>query len=486
MSFIDDVAPEDEASSYSEYDSQNDILYCYNSDDSLKWIEYYDYNDQGQCIFVKHTLPSGSVLWSYLYEWSGSNLVKEAYFDSQNTLSWFNTITYSGNNPVLKTKYNSGSTLLDFQTWTYSASNKILSTGSYNSSSTLQWAYKYEYDGSDNRTKLSSYGSNSQESASIENEYDGSNRITKATGSGTSISSDSFDAPCKFPSFYSYGGVNKESRNQASLTLPQTPSSPGSPSMNLIDNSLSYAWMSLWFYDAYGYTSATLNSVYLPVELVRVAPEYLNDHPLKTNLTYGNNRLIQNTTSWNNQTVLDMLFSYDSSGYLTKLDTSGRSLYIPLSYQIGYTPKNGFEVPGEIGIYNESTLLQSFVYVYDEPSVSSADEYAKGVSHILHYDGDGQLVGTYTFSYSDPILTISVTDSSANYTGKFEIAYDVDNNIASFTSFNKDGGKEWDYQFDYEGNNRISQAINDENNLPDEGDFFSVESMFVDLNRFFP
>ncbi|MDA3956932.1 hypothetical protein, partial [Oceanispirochaeta sp.] len=84
------------SSSYTKYDSEGDIKYCYDSEDELLWYEYYDFNDQNQCIFLKHCLPSGAVVWSYVYSWTGSNLTGEAYFGSSNTLSWFNNYNYSG------------------------------------------------------------------------------------------------------------------------------------------------------------------------------------------------------------------------------------------------------------------------------------------------------------------------------------------------------------------------------------------------------
>jgi len=58
--------------------------------------------------------------------------------------------------------------------------------------------------------------------------------------------------------------------------------------------------------------------------------------------------------------------------------------------------------------------------------------------------------------------------------------------MTSFRSYDEDDNAVWDYQFRYEGDSRVSEAVHDENNLPDAGDFFSVESLFVDLGRFFP
>lgn len=485
MEFLDEDSPADSASSYTRYDSEGDILYCYDSEDNLKWIEYYDYNSQGQCIFIKHTLPSGTVLWSYVYEWTGSDLVTEAYYDSGNKLSWFSGYSYSGGSPVMRSKYNGSSALQSFQTWTYNGTDKVLTTGSYSSSSALQWAYKHEYDGSGNTALTSIYGSDSLRDAYIDYDYDGSSRMIRATAYGSATASGNYEAPCEIPGFPTYGGVNTSSRNDTGISVPGKPTAPSTPVLSLTDSPVSYAWMSLWFFDSYGYTSATLNSSYLPITLVRSAPDYLKGHPLEADLSYDSSqRLTRKTTMWNGETVLDLVFGYDGDGYLNSLDTRGRSLYIPLRYTIGYTPINDYKVPEELKIYNESTLLQKFVYAYSAPP-GSAKEYAKGISTITHYDGDNVLVGTYTFSYSDPILTINVTDSSTVYTGRFELTYDGDKN-ASFNSYDKDGNTVWNYQFRYEGDSRVSEAVHDENNLPDAGDFFSVESLFVDLGRFFP
>jgi len=484
LGFLEDDSSSPE-SSHTEYDSNSDILYSYDGDNNLEWMEYYDFNSLGQCVFVKHTLPSGSVLWSTVYEWSGTDLVTSAYYGSSNLLSWFKSYAYSAGHPVMEAKYNGTSSLQSFLTWTYNGSGSVLSTGSFNASSALQWAYTHSYDSSENRTRSTCYNSSSLRSAYIDYEYDGSRRVTRAAGYGSTSPADSFYAPCELPCFPAYGGVNTKSRNSAGLSVPSGPEAPAAPALSLSDSAVSHAWTGLWYYDAYGYTSAVLNASYLPVELERSAPDYLKGHPLTAELVYdGSSRLTKKTTRWNGETVLDLSFGYDGSGYLTSLNTSGRGLLIPLRYEISYTLASGFKVPGEIRIYNESTLLQKFVYSYG--AVSSADEYAKGISSISHTDGNGALVGTYTFTFADPDLTISVTDSASAYTGKFVLSYDGSGNAVSFVSYDKNGSSLWNYRFGYEGGTRVSEAVNDSNNHPDAGDFFSVESFFVDLGRFFP
>ncbi|MDA3956775.1 hypothetical protein, partial [Oceanispirochaeta sp.] len=131
--------------------------------------------------------------------------------------------------------------------------------------------------------------------------------------------------------------------------------------------------------------------------------------------------------------------------------------------------------------------LQYFNYAYTA-APSSADEYAKSISTISHYDGDDTYIGKYVFDTTNPLLTeIEVQDASDTPNGSFELVYDTDGRIASFSSFNSSGTKLWDYQFgyDYYGN-RVTETLQDKEDQPDVADFFSVESFFVDLNRYFP
>jgi len=491
MNFLEEEDTPKDSGGYSEYDPENDIKYYYNSSGDLQWYEYYDFNDQEQCVFVKHCLPSGTVLWSYVYAWSGSRLVTEAYFNSSNALTWYNSFRYEGENPVQQTSYDENSTVQWFMSWSYSGTGKALTAARYGSSGALEWAYQYGYDGSDTLILSSLYGSDYRRSAYITYEYDSSSRITKKTGWGATSSSDTFAAACSIPGFPSFGGKNTTSRNDAGLTAPTPPAAPSVPGLSLTDDNRSYSWMSVWMYDPFGYTSATLNADYLPVYMIRSAPDYLNGRPMEIDLTWENGRLTKKTTTYNGETVLNLDFTYNSGGYLTSLDTSGVSLYIPLRYEFTYQSRDGLsvEVPKSIRIYNENTLLQRFEYEYTGV-ITNPKDFAKNVSIINHYDGDGTFVGSYAFSYTDPVLTITVKDGSGTLTGRFELTYDTDGNTTSVKSYDASNNQVWDHQFDYAeyGSKvlRISETLLDENNHPEVADAFSVESFFEDLKRFLP
>ena len=492
LDFLNDSGEdENEAASYYEYDSENDIKYYYEGDGTLIWMEYYDFNADGQCIFIKHCLPSNSVLWSYVYGWSGNNLVMEAYFDSRNTLSWFNTNVYSGGNALQQNNYDENSRLKWFETWTYDGSSRALTSARYGETSSLEWAYRYEYDSAGNAALSSLYGTDSHRTAYIASSYDSSNRSIKNTGYGSTTSSDTFKSCFSAESFPAWGGVNTDSRNSAGLTAPAAPAAPSIPTLNLIDDSRDYSWMSLWVYDSFGYTMATLNSSYLPVYLKRSAPEQLNDLPIETVITYENSRVKSKTTTYNGETVLKLEFTYDSNSYLTSLNTTGDSLYIPLRYDFTYTSG----VPAGISIYNEDTLLQRFVYEYSvTPAVS--EEYARSIQTIHHYDGDNSYIGYYSFSYDEAgkKITIAVWDAKGTIdtsddweNGSFILQYDDDGHTASLGSYDSSGNRVWTFEYSYDDlGNRIGENRYNADNLPEVATSLDVESLFEDLRRFLP
>lgn len=487
LDFLDDESDENsDSSGYSEYDSANDIKYYYDGDDSLVWMEYYDFDSKNQCIFMKHCLPSGTVLYSYVYEWDDNgNLKNKAYFDGNHELSYYSITVFDSGKAINMFEYDENYSLQGIQTWTYDSNGNTETSAAYNESKSLTSAYQYEYNSEDKITLSSLYGSDSHRDAYIEYEYDGSSRITKKTGYGDCSSHNSFESFYSQTCFPAYGGVNTESRNNKGLTAPAAPAPPSVSALSLTDLSLDYTWMSLWIYDQYGYTKATLNSNALPVSISRVADDYLNGYPIEITLNYnGDNKLIRKTTDYKGETVLDLQFTYNSSNYLIKLESSGESLYIPLNYEFSY--ESG--IPESIRILNENNLLQRFEYHY-ESTPASAGEYAKSISNIEHYDGDDHYIGKYVFSYDSGKDEISIIarDTDDAKTGSFLLAYGSNGLISTLAGYDALDKKLWSWGYNYNDlDMRIGETRFDEDGLPEAVFSLDVESLFEDLSYFLP
>ncbi len=496
LSFLDDNENDEtsDCSSYSVYDNQTDTKFSYDGDDNLQWYETYDFNDDGQCIFIKHYSSTGTVLWSYLYDWYNGEVKTEAYYNGDNELSWYNEYSYNSGNLVLQSYYesiNGNNELTSFLSYEYSSTSQNTQTSMFDENESLEWAYKYSYD-SNNRLSLSTaYNSSEIRTAYIENEYDSSDRITEKTGYGATQNSDTFDTSLTGFDFPEYGEVNRENRNNDQLTIPTAPADPEVPLLNLTDTTaLAYEWMDLTIYTTAGYSFVSLNNNYMPVYIKTEAPEYLNDKPIEIELSYDGTRVDSKTTTYDNQEILKLEFDYDSSGYLSSLDTTGTSLLIPLRYEFTYDANN---IPESISIYNDTTMLQKFVYEYSgDTSSINLNDFAKSINKIHHYDGDNTQIGYYEFYYDnvDNELSITVKNPDDTSNGSFLLAYDTDGNTASFASFKADGSQIWKYEYGYKEFNgnfeRLSETCLGELNKPEVSSSFDIEMLFDDLRQYLP
>lgn len=489
LNFLDTDDDTEEKENYTVYDKQTDTKFSYNSKDNLLWSEVYDFNASGQCIFVRHLLPSGLVLWSKIYSWDGDNVEIEAYYDSNDQLTWYNQFIYNSNNKLIQqVNYEGASDLQWFNSFSYTGTGKELQTIRFNNSSSLEWAYQYTYDGSDRLLESSAYNTTTNRTAYIKHEWNSSDQPLKKTGYGTTQSADTFKTTCKDFSFPDYGGVNTSNRNIPVLTIPAVPTTPAVPAVTLTDIELPSEWMSLWQYDSFGYSKVTLNSDNLPVYIKRDAPDYLNDLPIEVELSYSENKVASKTTTYNNQKVLKLEFLYDPDGYPISIETTGTSLLIPLRYNLSYDTNH---FPESISIFNESAMLQKFVYVYsvDTGTIADLQDFAKlGEPTINHYDGDNTLIESFVFDYNDvDTITVTVNNALGDPNGSYQLTYDENDNVTSLSSYNSDKNQLWKYNYSYDDlNNRIAEMRLDENDIPEVAFSFDIETIFEDLKRFLP
>ncbi len=469
-----------------EYDDDNDIK-SYFEDDVLKWTEEYDFNSSNQCIFMAHKLTSGTTLWSYIYSWEGNNLKSRSYFDIDNTLSTLETYFYNENDKInLHANYDNSSALQSFKTYLYTDTDKINRTISYNNLSEIEWAYLNEYDTNDKVSRSSSYSDSGSRIAYIDYSYFNDDEY-KREGFGDTKTSDSFISNSKSFSFPAYGGVNITSRNINSLETPEIPTSPTAPSFNYTDDELDYTWMKLWEEDDWGSSYVILNSNYLPTNMERTVPEYLDETPIKIDISYTGTRVDSKKTSYNGDDLLLLEFEYNEDNYPITIKTSGELLYIPLNYHFTYSESG---IPTEFAVYNQDTMLQKFVYTYtSDTSEISIENFSSSISTITHYDGDDKLVGTYVFTYDseDNQITIDTLDPDGIDTGEIVILFNDDGNTTSLKSYSACGEKVWDYSYSYdEYQNRVSELNFNEDDVPEVISSFDIETLFDDIKRYLP
>jgi hypothetical protein len=491
LDFLSDSDDEDSTSvetyTYSA-DTALGTYSCYDSDGSLYWTEYYDFDQDvesatyGKCTFIQRELASGTVLWSKAYEWKGDNLVGEAYYDENGTLDYFNYTVWDGDNASQYLTYDSDSNLESGETWTYDSDENITLAAGFDEDGDQEWAYSYEYtDG--NLTTLSYYDAMGDRAAIIASEYDDSDQITLETGYGDCTSESSFSSSYSGVSFsLDYDSSNETVYNTDNLTFPEenTYTLPTLTSSTSVVDDLDYAWLSVWYYDDYGYTSATLNESYYPISLSRYAPDYL-DGLIEIDMEYSTiadvPQLISKEITYDGDSVLVLDFDYDDEGHLTDLSTSGEALTLDLDYAVTYYDSG---VPESLSIATSGVTLQTLTFSYGELTVSDLtfDSYLESIATLYQYDGDGEPVGSYDFSFgtadsSDGTydLTLTVYDaegtedtSDDTENGSIVLAYDSDDLIASLTSYDSEGTTYWSYEYSY------SDLVEDVTSAADEAE----------------
>lgn len=501
----DDVPP-----NYSIWDSETDTKSYYDGQtDTLLWNEVYDYDSSGQCIFRQKSLPNGTVLDSSVYVWQNGKVLMEAFFNLNDELVWYSHYLYNSDKIIQRTEYNGSNEVQNTRTNTYDSEGRLELTARYYSNDSQHWAYGYVYEGTtDTKTKITKYEGGAR-TAYIDIEYDSSDRVIKKTGYGDARRNDSFTSHISAPGFRETGGVNTENRNTASLTAPSEPTVP-SPDITPTEDAVTYSWMSLWAYSAYGTAYTELNSIYLPTYLsldvdIENPPIDIEipDETLEVEIAYSDQTVTidtvevplvdSKTTYYDGIEILTLDFTYDANGYPTSLDTSGASLFIPLTYDFAYDTNN---IPEGITVSSGTTTLRRLEYEYaDINAINSPEEFADSVHYIYDFDGDDVLQQTFEFTYSALTLRIDVLDpngtpadtSDDTSNGYFELAYDTDGNIASFASYNASNVLQWKYEYGYDDlMNQISQVKINADDLPEVVNTFDIETMFLELKRYLP
>ena len=403
----------DEALTVYEDDSE-DLVLTWNANKTLLtatdpetgdvvWYETWEYETDSSSnpILVRRYSPEDRLKWSKIYSWSNGLKIQEVCYDASDQLLWYSVFSYDSNGDILtECNYDESSILQWFSVWGYSGDLKIYNAR-YNSASVMTNAYTWEYDGSNRLVKEMRY-----------------------TGSA--------------------------SRNSAGLTFPDPAEPPVIPAFSL--SGMSIVDWTLFTYDSYGFFSIKFDSSNYPLELYRedsrmsravtAEIEYYSGHVPKSKVI-----------KLGNETALSIDLAYNSGGYLSRIDTEGSALLLPLSYAIDYKSDNSPEV---VSVYQSDVKLMYFVYD-SEPSGSLAAhpldpvDFTGSIHSITQYDGDDVKLGSYEFTTEVAENRIKIQallpDNTPN--GHFYANLNGNDEIASFESWSAGGVLQWHYEYDY-------------------------------------
>jgi hypothetical protein len=371
------------------------------------WYETWEYDvDSSNPILVQRYSPEGRLKWSTLYKWSDGLKIQEVCYDSANNLLWHSFFTYNSDGLMLcECNYDSDNSLQWFNVWEYSGELKI-NQGRYDGRSVMTNAFTWEYNGDGEWIKETSYSGNSSRSIA---------------------------------------------RNSAGLAYPVAGTVPVLPSFSLAGMTMSNWRMKT--IDTNGSFIMSFDSENYPTELFRTDSRLTRDVTVKIDY-YSGHIPKSKLTKYGNDEVLYLELSYNSYGYLSEINTSGKALIIPLRYTIDY---NADLSPERVSVYQADTKLMYFVYESapktDLTAVHPLDpvNFTGQIHTITQYDGGDVKLGSYEFT-TDIVLNqikIQAKKADGSENGHFIAALDTDDEITSFEAWSDDGVMLWHYNYDY-------------------------------------
>ncbi|MBI9109514.1 MAG: hypothetical protein JEZ04_22415 [Spirochaetales bacterium] len=368
--------------------------------EEVLWYETWEYDDNDDPVLVRRYSPEDRLKWSKLYKWNSGLKIEEVCYDSSNNLLWYSVFIYN-------------------------SSGLIAAECNYDNANLIQWFDVYEYSGELNINRAR-YNSNSEMTSGFVWEFDTSDRKIKETH---------------------YAG--NSSRNSAGLSYPDSGATPAFPSFSL--TGLSVVDWTMWTYDSNGFFKMKFDNENYPLEV------YREDSRLTRNLTveieyYSGHIPKSKLTRYGSDDVLFLELSYNSSGYLSEINTSGKGLLLPLRYTIEY--KSDLSL-NRISVYQGNTKLMYFTYdsvVNTDLTVHPLDPVGFTGSNytITQYDGDDNRLGSYVFSMVD-LVTLKIQALTADGTpnGHYLAHMDTEDEVASFECFSKDSVRQWHYNYNY-------------------------------------
>ncbi len=450
-------------------DDRKSALDC---EENLLWWEKYVFNADENRTGVQRYLPKGetnnygddSIQWTKLFDWDREYVSLEAYFlptsttppQNDHELQWYSRFSYDiSGNLLMKANYDARGQFQWFEAREYSDTGQVVNKARYTeagpSSAEGEWFYTFEFDDQDRETLQKKYLPGDLTTPTVTIPEAVSPQLQQG-------SAHAFDIPLP---------------TSESLTpLPDTPSF-GSPETQ----GWALTWTKKTWHRENGQFSMKYDTGNKPLELELSSEELEGE--IKIALAYDEkDRPKSKITTYQGTEVLNLGFDYTSAGLVEKVTTSGASLLVPLDYEITYDENN---LPTRIDINKDDTTLQYFEYTYQSTDTDGGptivDQYLDPLSFggkvasITQYDGDGNQIGIYSFTYDDINEEIRIEaqeydNESDTYLSKgyFLIKLGEENGPADgkpvvFSSYNKDDERVWYYEYEYdEEGNRIKEA----------------------------
>lgn len=439
---------------------------------TLLWWEDYAYNDAGAQIATRRHRPDDTIRWTRLFDYEDEQETLEAYYlpdGEAHLLQWQTVRSYEGEAVAMEATYDGTGALQWFEAHEYSPEGLETYHGRFGGGvATPLWLYAYFYDGENRIEKEEAYTSVA-ETAEV------------GAGSASALSSEPDLRLSASQEAYAFG-----------LSLPEPTTLPEDPDLEATTEEMELSWTQKWWYQERGWFSMKYDQELRPL-LLTIEDEALSKQ-LTVSVSYNEENLpTRKVTSYGDDEVLALGFEYNENALIERITSSGRSLLVPMDYEIAYNDEN---VPSAISIYQGDTLLQRLEYSYVEggarETVVEPDgsfdpiDFGGRIDSVTQYDGDDNRLGTYRFSYNVEEGEIRIdayeyepeTDGErAN--GHFLIELNAEGRTASFSSFSADNERLWHYSYEYdEAGNRIREARYDAEDLLSVVESFDIELLF--------
>ncbi len=479
---------------------------------TLQWYQLYTYDSQGRYASYGHYNPLGTLLYSHAYSYIGtsSEVLVDAVFDSNNSLTSFDVYTYDSKGNKVQDSYylvytdTTGQviSLQHFEVWQYDTSGGpsngvLLADALFNSSSIVTKASRYFYTDSSypvQTTQVLGYlvpsaiTTPTSSDLTLYSEVDNTYYSTISPGSllkqvyGVNASVTPALAPSRVLAPSSFAVARA-----VTLSVPSVPASnPNGPSLlsQVVwpTGTTTPSWWKGWEYDNWGNTEVDFTPANIPTKVIRTFNDgtvlgVTGSSTLTTALTRDSAQQITQEAVSFAGTTLNTSYSYiqaalgsnNVQGYLVNaINLSGSALLVPLAVSLTYNSDNSpadiqFSIPAEgsspavtLGAIhlNYNSLASTPYDVVTLPGLDPVQFVGK-VNSITAYLGNeipSNIIATYTFTYNydtNGSIKISAVDGSGKNTGYFLLLNSSPAHRVGFYGYDAKNNLLFQYSYQY-------------------------------------